>query len=350
MSKNLIYNSLISVLSIIITLSLLEIGLRFFARNLVPLSVPSEVGHVYWKDFSTTRLDPESQRKITIETNKYGYRDRDWDFSDDRVRIMVIGDSFVDATQVEKHERFTELLQDRFAEADKSVEVLNFGMGGNGPERYLLVLKKWFPIVKPTIVVVTIYNGNDFDNINYAVRPDDGRVNYLLTTDNRIVRYSDNASNWQKAGWSIKLFLGKFYVFQFINDFWWKKLKTRSSMTTTPLYCDTNRLEAKDSYIIMKQIVRDIRKIAGQRLVLLGIPERGQEKLTYANCDKNKPENFFFKLAEEEHIPLVRALYDMVPDSSKYYYTGHLNTDGHKLIANLLFDKLVQTENSKSAF
>ena len=76
---------------------------------------------------------------IHLQTNSVGMRgDREYGKKPPGVvRVGVFGDSFTFADQVQGHETYAALIEQRVP----NVEVLNFGLGGGGPDQSLLALR-----------------------------------------------------------------------------------------------------------------------------------------------------------------------------------------------------------------
>jgi hypothetical protein len=117
-----------------------------------------------------------------VRINSAGFRDDDWERAKPPgvVRVAVLGDSYVEGFQVEKHERLTELLERELNGAQglpgtPQVEVLNFGMGGYGTAQELMCLRHHVWSYSPDVVVLTILTGNDIRNNSRTLENDDGR-------------------------------------------------------------------------------------------------------------------------------------------------------------------------------
>ncbi|MEP7353423.1 MAG: hypothetical protein ABI824_09365 [Acidobacteriota bacterium] len=79
------------------------------------------------------------------------------------VRVLMLGDSFLEATGVRTEAVVSELLQTDIANAThKSVIVDNTGVGGWDPNQYLLEAKRAFAGNSYDLGIVMIYIGNDF--------------------------------------------------------------------------------------------------------------------------------------------------------------------------------------------
>lgn len=101
---------------------------------------------------------------VKVEINEHGLRDRAhaFDPAPDVSRIAILGDSFMEAYQVELEESLPYLLQE--ALADRRVEVINFGVGGYGTAQALLALREKGLRYSPDLVVLAFFTGNDIQD------------------------------------------------------------------------------------------------------------------------------------------------------------------------------------------
>jgi len=82
--------------------------------------------------------------------------------------IMVIGDSFVEGCCADS---VTNSFPDLLARG-KEYEVLNFGVAGTDPLQYALIAEKYAASLKPDLVLVCVYFGNDI--LTYERKPTPG--------------------------------------------------------------------------------------------------------------------------------------------------------------------------------
>lgn len=104
-----------------------------------------------------------------IEINSKGLRGAEIDYPKPagEYRILVTGDSFTFAEQVNQDETFTQLLENRLnAEAGGNFRVLNAGSNGWATANEAVYLTKEGVRFKPDLVVVALYLGNDISD-NY---------------------------------------------------------------------------------------------------------------------------------------------------------------------------------------
>jgi hypothetical protein len=104
-------------------------------------------------------------------SNRFTYLDHDYDLEKlENNRIMVIGDSFVEALQVNIDQKMGPLLQALLNyESFPKYSVLSFGRSGEYPAHYLERYKSLDLIFKPEATFVLIYMGNDFRNSSQKI-------------------------------------------------------------------------------------------------------------------------------------------------------------------------------------
>lgn len=111
-----------------------------------------------------------------VTYNRQGLRDRDHRFAKEEhvLRILILGDSFVEALQLPIEGSFWYLLQEDLTPCLpppwSSVEVINFGVSGTGTGQQLLKLRhqRGFDY-SPDIVLLALFPGNDIRNNSLAL-------------------------------------------------------------------------------------------------------------------------------------------------------------------------------------
>jgi lysophospholipase L1-like esterase len=102
-----------------------------------------------------------------VEINSRGLRvpeSIDYDKPEGVYRVLVLGDSFVEATQVELPESFPQRLAHLLQESGLAAEVLNAGVSGWGTDQQLLWLREEGHKYEPDLVLLAVYPRNDFMN------------------------------------------------------------------------------------------------------------------------------------------------------------------------------------------
>ncbi|MHC4946181.1 MAG: SGNH/GDSL hydrolase family protein [Planctomycetota bacterium] len=119
--------------------------------------------------FAGTWMHPEFSG-VRFEINEYGFRDGLDEASPPQpgeVSMLVLGDSVAFGTGVNLEETFQERVEQQGRNLIKRpLRVYNASMPGRGQVHQWLDLKEWAPRLEPDIVVVALYEGNDFvDNL-----------------------------------------------------------------------------------------------------------------------------------------------------------------------------------------
>jgi hypothetical protein len=98
---------------------------------------------------------------ILVLTNSQGLRDRPHDYAKPAgtFRVVILGDSFMEAYQVELEETLPFRLQEILA--PRNVEVINLGVGGYGTAQEFLALREEGLRYSPDLIVLAFFAAND---------------------------------------------------------------------------------------------------------------------------------------------------------------------------------------------
>jgi hypothetical protein len=116
----------------------------------------------------------ENPKAITGRINNFGWRDGDWTLEKPKgtTRIAIIGDSFVEAFQVELESTFVKILEQELSvQYNTRVEVMNFGRSGFTQTEQLLLLQSDVLKFSPDIVVACLLPANDIEDVRRATAP-----------------------------------------------------------------------------------------------------------------------------------------------------------------------------------
>jgi lysophospholipase L1-like esterase len=117
-------------------------------------------------------------RRVLFVVNPDGFRGEALR-PDPGLRIVVYGDSFVEADYTPLPETFTRRLETRLASAlGRDVETVNAGVNGYGPDQALRRFGDEVGRLRPAAVVLVVYAGNDFGDVlrNRLYRLEGGRL------------------------------------------------------------------------------------------------------------------------------------------------------------------------------
>jgi lysophospholipase L1-like esterase len=159
---------------------LISIGASLVIGELVVRAVfgPRFLGIYQRDDRVLYRLIPGAERVSVVlpinggavihyRVNSLGFRGGELLPAGQAIRVLVYGDSFIQADFARTEDTFTEQLQRRLAAraGHRSLEVVNAGVAGYGPDQELRRMEEELPLLKPRLVVVALYAGNDFGDL-----------------------------------------------------------------------------------------------------------------------------------------------------------------------------------------
>ena len=171
--KGLKIKLLILLASLGFSLGVGEIALRLAGRRWTPtyplVCARPELyqqyepyGYRLWPSRSTQYLYPKNNpRKLSLVSNSDGFRSsRKFVEADDRLHMLVLGDSFVFGEGVEESERFTNSIE----AMRPTWRIDNLGMTGYGPDLMLRALEEVGLRLNPDVVVLCMYT-DDFRRV-----------------------------------------------------------------------------------------------------------------------------------------------------------------------------------------
>lgn len=104
-----------------------------------------------------------SQFKTHVRTNSLGFHDRDYDFhkKEGVYRILILGDSLVEASQVPLDKTFHKKLEEMLREVGMNVEVIALGHANYGPMEAVELYLKFGRLYDPDLVIWCYTQVND---------------------------------------------------------------------------------------------------------------------------------------------------------------------------------------------
>jgi hypothetical protein len=103
---------------------------------------------------------------IRYRINSQGFRGPELARPGRSTRVLVYGDSYIQGDFARTEDTFAEQLQGRLAgKSGRSIEVVNAGVAGYGPDQELRRMEVDLPALKPNLVIVAIYAGNDYGDL-----------------------------------------------------------------------------------------------------------------------------------------------------------------------------------------
>jgi hypothetical protein len=122
--------------------------------------------------------EPNGGRRVLFAVNSAGFRGAELR-RDPGLRVVVYGDSFVEADYTPLRETFTARLEAHLASGlGRRVEAVNAGVNGYGPDQALRRFEGEANRLHPAVAVVVVYAGNDFGDVlrNRLYRLEESRL------------------------------------------------------------------------------------------------------------------------------------------------------------------------------
>ncbi len=165
-----------------------------------------------------------------VSINKNGLRDKAYTKKKpkDTFRIIIIGDSFAEAIQLDKDKTFWSLTKEKLSKcqklSSKNIEVINFGVGDYGTTQEYTTLKYYASEFSPDLVLLTVFTDNDVINNSKVLSPHDRFSPFLELKDNKYIFdmsfRNTKTYQWRNSFVRKKLFflINKSHILQLVNQ------------------------------------------------------------------------------------------------------------------------------------
>ena len=166
-------NILIVLISLTITILLLELAVRIIAPQQLTEYRPDAyttdkngLGYRLRANIDTT-MD-RGEGLVSVITDENGHRIGRNTIRDADINILAIGDSFIEAVQVEYEQTMNALLENRLSgELSQTVRIVNTGVSGYDPNNYRAVMRRELENNRHyDALLVYIYVANDVINVS----------------------------------------------------------------------------------------------------------------------------------------------------------------------------------------
>lgn len=292
--------------------------------------------------------------KVKIMINKYGFRDHDFSYGNNKKRnIVFLGDSFAFGFGVENTEAYMKVLEKKLL--NKDLRLINCGFAcGYSPDLYYLFLKKELQHLNPELVVIGIYDGNDISDIQYNEWLDNNletlkiKSSKFYIDSNHRLRYSPQygLGGIFFAGNNKVDYLSKIKIIIRDNSYLLNFIVSRLRMFN---FKNTNRFdfnipETKISESTAKQrfeisLVKNKLLLEELKIKYLFILIPSKEDFVNAT-NEFKYIDSYLKNNNYNYLNLLSEFKRRNIDMNKIYYKydGHWNRYGHEAVALVLFD------------
>lgn len=310
---------------------------------------------------------------LRVEINSWGMRDDEDEcrpVAEEEASVLVLGDSLVFGTGVPLEDTFHERLERRAARLapGRTLRVFGAGVPGHGQVHAERMLERLAPLTRPDVVVVSVYEGNDFtDNMLLEGRRL-GRVPSVAEMKERAQRERRRGGpetvRFLRALGTWRFWLGTSSLLQVVlpsiedrlvawglidpivpsNRFLSAMLKRHPP--------DWVRLGLRHLEIVLGRLEQETRKVGARMLVLLipaavqAEPERFERFLETRHArgreafDRRAFHDEVRKRLEDRGFRVVDPI-DALERAARqgerpYLHEGHLSRRGHEILADAL--------------
>tara|TARA_Y100000031_G_scaffold60740_1_gene68556 strand:+ start:270 stop:1517 length:1248 start_codon:yes stop_codon:yes gene_type:complete len=386
-------NFLLLCISIIFFLIILEIGLRILSpQQLYVVRSTPWLERENIPNMHTTLTNLDTNEQISIDINSKGFRDHEIDYEkpDNTFRILVLGDSFTEARQVQLNETFHKLLETKLNNQNNkntnntnnnnninqyNYQVIAAGVSGYGTENNLAYLNEWGLRYEPDIVILQFLGNNDIRD-NYFGNLYLHNHTYNTLEKNYPLKYSLTKRIFDKVRIAInsRLHIGVFFE---------KKLTNlniiESILLKTGLINKKESQDVKQSFTVeaepwtneiyhgwdeTKLLIKEMNTKCNQNnahLIIMLTPTDFQvydeeykkyEQLISTTLNKiynsTKVELMIIDFAQQNDINYLYLLPKLIDSSTTNDYFGEKDTHftklGHELTSNLIYEKLINND------
>lgn len=297
-----------------------------------------------------------------VQTNSHGFRDHehDVDKKDGVLRILLLGDSFMEALQVEFSDAFPSLLErDLGARLGCQVEVINAGVSGWGTDDEVTYLMRKGRGFHPDVVLFAATLHNDIsDNLEgrYHTEEQGKLIDKPLLETPRLTH----------MGLEVRSYLASHSHLYQIAYQSWKSLGqpsagNRLANHVVELMRNDQSDEVKRGWWITQKLLEKASRLAkadGFNVAMFLIPtiyaaDSGSyselistHRLTASDFNQDKPVETLMAILEREGIWAINLLPDLRARSNasgqKFYIQGdgHFNKEGHQLAVSIVSREL----------
>ncbi len=360
---NWIKNTLLFFIAVLICLLITE----FSVRKIFPswFDVISEPYTFYkfdpilgWSNQANSHGGLFQRREFIhkIDTNSDGARDREFLPINEKLDILVLGDSFVWGVGSEYGDRFTEVLEKN----PLINEARNFGVSGYGQIQEFLQLKNELVSVRGVdLIVLTICLSNDLqDNVSpfrygylkpYAEINSNGEldINGIPVPFNKKSSKEFSSSNEDYFGKGLSLiyhaFLRKFSPSHEIED-----LVNEADFYKSDYELSIEqKIKINEMYLVFDKLIQSINNFAvTSKIPLVVVLAPTKYEVQFKVPYPMKVRDRIATILSRENIVFIDPASDLTSDDF-WIDDGHWNKKGHKKIANAIIAYIKKSEISK---
>jgi GDSL-like Lipase/Acylhydrolase family len=299
----------------------------------------------------------------TVQFNSIGMRDREHAVPKDNgtFRVLLLGDSFMEALQVDFEDSFPKLLEDRLRQAShRTVEVINCAVSGWGTDQELIYLQQYGLKFHSDLILIGMTIHNDVsDNL-------EGHFHTLV--DGKMLPKPKQEMPWfEYRSLKVKDFLASHsHLTQLL-----RKYKYRRGLATAAQSLDTHLLQLvrreesaqlgmgwEMTYQLFKQMQEAGKGIGAETaifLIPLSIQLYDQALTSFIRTHDVSRDDISLERPQEKMRQFGNSLgiqiIDLLPNfrewvqrhqRSLHVGDGHWNAEGHRIAADVVSEQLLK--------
>jgi hypothetical protein len=299
-----------------------------------------------------------------IQTNSFGMRDREHRVGTNKevLRIMLLGDSHMEALQVKFEQSFAKLLEVKLnALSGRRVEVINAAVSGWGTDEQVTWLSRYGKAFKPNVILLAMTLHNDIsDNLEQHFHTFvDGKLRAKPTRIIPSVEYKY---------WQVKALLGAhLHSYQLFTRWWhYEEVEEDGRQLNNHVLNLIRKGAPKRIHEGWEMTQQLLSKLKGEatgiraQLAVFLIPlsiQLDKEKLYGLLNDRNiptddididKPQRIMRKFGNQESIEVIDLLsgfreWEKKQGKSLFLkYDGHWTENGHNLASTIVSQVLIE--------
>ena len=298
--------------------------------------------------------DQESGLLQRLQTNSQGFRDseRPWTRLPGVSDIVVAGNSFVDARQVQLEKRFTSRLESELSRAGRETRVFNLGIHGQNIVNHVDLALYAEETLAPAMAVVVLDLPADFAGFTSQTTYRHGRRIVYDAGSDPVSRSEQELNSWESKVRSIRSMLRRLWLVRIAQSteaqisLWLANFGQRRA-ANDPMACPAalriGSPTADASFRLAKALIDDLHQVLGKRLLIVLIPAEAQLSPTAneKDCDWTRSERWLQNLAERDGVAAVSLLSPLQAHRREVFFPGgHLTAAGHEIVAEALRERI----------
>lgn len=353
-------NSVLTLVSIIVTLLLLEMMVRFFMPQDLRFNFSQWDEYVGFVNIPGVEgVTIHQDYRMTVSINSKGLRDREADYvkANNTYRIGVFGDSFTFGEGVQNNETYPKLLED-LLNADeqlnvfgKKIEVLNFGIGKTGTSHQYALYRKEGKKYHLDLVIVGFFALNDFDDnfVGVFTLKNDQLIHnpaaYSSIRRLQKIVYYFPFYKWLTAHSHLSNLIRKKATI--LDDRWRMKMDTTGNATAN-VDPEIDRYEVAVTEKLLTEFMHEVQR-DGTKFIVVNIPAKNQRPFSDYGVNETPPRHVVLynrverALSENqgpERVDLAPFFARFAVDPYYFPNDSHMTPLGLQLVAMRIKDYL----------